>query len=102
MPLDNTIPFYSLVPWGSNKLNKLPAWGVLAQIGIVRSAPKNIPTPFCENRYRILAALAERCYYFCDFFLLFSNNRAIFSVIAVLHKAFTAFAYSIRAPPSEI
>lgn len=95
MPLDNTIPFYSLVPWGRNKLSKLPAWGVWAQIGIVRSAPKNIPTPFCENRYRILAALAERCCYFCEFLLSLCDNRLFLSIFSVLHKPFTAFVLNI-------
>ena len=99
--LEITIPIDSFPPWGSKKVIQPPGWGDRVQLGSGRSAPQNIPTPFCENRYRILVALAERCCYFCDFIPSASENRVIFCIFSVLYKAFTAFAYSIRAPPSE-
>ena len=74
----------------------------LAQIGTHQSAPYFLPTPFCENRYRIIAVLAERCCYFCKVSPLFGDNRVVFTKFSVLHKGFTAFAYNIRAPPSEV
>jgi len=73
-----------------------------AQIGPFQSAPIIFPTPFCENRYQIIAALAERCCYFCKVSPFFGDNRVIFTKFSVLHKTFTAFAYRIRAPPSEV
>ena len=90
----------SVPPWQHPKkvlliLNRAQAFSGLL-------APLNFTTPFCENRYQKLAALAERCCYFCDFIPLISENRAIFSIFSVLHRAVTAFAYSIRAPPSEV
>ena len=65
-------------------------------------APFIFPTPFCENRYQKLAALAERCCFFCKFSASFLRNGVKYSIFSVLHKGFTAFAYRIRAPPSEI
>ena len=59
-------------------------------------------TPFFENRYQKIAVLAERCCYFCEFSPQVYQNRADYFVFSVLHKAFTAFAYKIRAPPSEV
>ena len=59
-------------------------------------------TPFCENRYQFLAGLAERCCYFCEISPLFCYTRGNYAIFSVLYKGFTAFAYSIRAPPSEV
>ena len=79
-----------------------PPWKQLAQIEMNQSAPRFFPTPFCENRYQIIVFLAERCCYFCKVPPLFCDNRGVFAKISVLYKTFTAFAYRIRAPPSEV
>ena len=79
-----------------------PPWKKTAQIGAQKSAPVFLSTPFCENRYQYLADLAERCCYFCKVSPLFCDNRVVFAKISVLYKTFTAFAYRIRAPPSEV
>ena len=78
------------------------SWELLAQIETYQSALIIFSTPFCENRYRIIVVLAERCCYFCKGPPLFYDNRVIFEKISVLHKPFTTFAYNIRAPPSEV
>jgi len=65
-------------------------------------APLFFPTPFCENRYQNLAALAERCRFICEFSPPFCCNGEKYCIFSILHKGFTVFAYTIRAPPSEI
>lgn len=60
------------------------------------------PTPFCENRYQIMAALAERCCFFWRKTTLFKGLRAENGKICILHKIATAFLARIRGPPSEI
>ena len=102
VPLGKTIPFDSPQPMGREQLNKTPAWEAGAQIEKVQSAPLIFPTPFCENRYQNIAALAERCCYFCGISSPFHHNRVKYRIFSVLHKAFTAFVYRIRAPPSEV
>ena len=65
-------------------------------------APYFLSTPFPKNRYQIIASFWERCRYFCKksaVFYIKTGKRTDFSV---LHNAFTAFAYNIRAPPSEV
>ena len=96
--LEITIPIDSFPPWGSKKVIQPPGWGDVVQLGSGRSAPQNIPTPFCENRYRNLVALAERCCYFCDFFPSISENRVIFSLFSLfytrlLQHLHTAYAH---------
>jgi hypothetical protein len=81
---------------------KMPSLIQLVQIGTKQSAPNFFSTPFCENRYQIIAVLTERCHYFCKFIPVFSKDREILVDFSVLHKTFTAFAYRIRAPPSEV
>ena len=73
-----------------------------AQPDIYLVALKSFSTPFCENCYQNLAVLAERCCFYCENPLLFCGIRVKIGKISVLHKVFTAFAYSIRAPPSEV
>lgn len=73
-----------------------------AQIETHQSAPYILPTPFCYNRYQIFAVLAERCCFFCVFLPLFCGFRFKTVKFSGLHKAFTVFAYRIRAPPSEV
>ena len=69
---------------------------------IMLFAPIFFSTSFCENRYHYLADLAERCCYFCKISPLFCYTRENYAIFSVLHKSFTAFAYRIRAPPSEV
>lgn len=72
------------------------------QTGNKQFAPQIISTPFCENRYQKIADLAERCCNFCKISASFFRNRVNYNIFSVLHKGFTAFAYRIRAPPSEV
>ena len=72
------------------------------QIGKKLPALFFFSTPFCENRYQNIAVLAERCCYFRKFSASFYRNGVKYSIFSVLHKSFTAFAYRIRAPPSEV
>ena len=72
------------------------------QIGDFQSALKIFSTPFCENRYQIMAVLTEQRRYSSKYFSFFSKNGEILVDFSVLHKGFTAFAYRIRAPPSEV
>lgn len=80
----------------------LLTYGYGARADQERLVPHINSTPFCENRYQIIATLTERCRYFCDLSPVFGENRAILSKFYVLHNPFTAFAYRIRAPPSEV
>ncbi|MBQ6719238.1 MAG: hypothetical protein IJN20_02675 [Oscillospiraceae bacterium] len=66
------------------------------------AAPCIFSTSFCENRYQNLAALTERCCFFCKVFPQFPHKQGEIKNFSVLHNFFTAFAYSIRAPPSEV
>lgn len=65
-------------------------------------APLNFTTPFCENRYQKIADLAEQRCLFCAISPPFRGFRRKIVKFYVLHNAFTAFAYRIRAPPSEV
>ncbi len=76
--------------------------GVELQTGMKQFVPQNISTPFCENRYRIIAALAERCCYFCEKATVFYWIRCDFRVFSVLAKRIAAFLVRIRGPPSVI
>ena len=73
-----------------------------AQPDVLPTAPQNYSTPLLWLRYQNLARLEERCRWF------FYNSLPKLKIIektrkiSILHKAFTAFAYSIRAPPSEV
>ena len=75
-------------------------YGVRAAMKLL--APFIFPTPFCENRYQKIADLAERCCFICEFSPPFCHNGVKCCIFSVLYKNFTAFAYRIRAPPSEI
>lgn len=72
------------------------------QTGNIQFAPQIISTPFCENRYQKLADLAERCCLFCGISTSFCRLSRKINKFYVLHKTFTAFAYRLRAPPSEV
>ena len=64
--------------------------------------PVIFSTPFPTTRYQIKADCGEWCCYFCKFSPPFCGNRDKYCNFSVLHKEFTAFAYRIRAPPSEV
>ena len=72
------------------------------QSDVLPTAPKIFSTPLLWVRYRILARSEEsrRCFFYNSL----GNPKITEKTrkISVLHKAFTAFAYSIRAPPSEV
>ena len=72
------------------------------QTGNKQFAPQIILTPFFENRYHKIADLAERCCLFCGISTSFCGLNRKINKFTVLHKTFTAFAYRIRAPPSEV
>ena len=65
-------------------------------------ASLNFSTPFCENRYQKIAALAEWCFFFCTIFPKYKGLTREYIKSYVLYGKVTAFAYTIRAPPSEI
>ena len=96
------IPIQNLLDIIRTKLVKLLAYRYGAQANQERPVPQNNSTPFCENRYQIIVDLAERCRYFCGFSPEFGDKRNKLTNFSVLHKPFTAFAYRIRAPPSEV
>ena len=73
-----------------------------AQVTMVLLVPLNNTTPFCENRYQKIAALAEWCFFFCDIFLKYKDLTQVYLISFVFYEKVTAFAYTIRAPPSEI
>ena len=66
------------------------------------SAPLNFSTPFPITRYQRKADSGEWCCYFCNISSQYESSREIIAIFSVLHKSFTAFAYRIRAPPSEV
>lgn len=102
VPLSDSI-VYEHFPERRQKRTSTPPWCVFwAQIDTVQSAPLIFTTPFCENRYQKIAALAERCYFICEFSPPFCHNGVKCCIFSILHKGFTAFAYRIRAPPSEV
>ena len=73
-----------------------------AQSDLLPTAPSIFSTPLLWVRYRILAGSEERCRWF--FYNSLPKQKIIEKSrkISILYKAFTAFAYSIRAPPSEV
>jgi hypothetical protein len=73
-----------------------------AQLMKASTAPFNFSTPLCKVRYQKEAGFVERCCFFCGFSASFYENRGNIRFFSVLHVDFTAFAYKIRAPPSEI
>ena len=73
-----------------------------AQLDLPPTAPPNFSTPLLWLRYRILARSEERCRWFFLISLQKLKRSEKTRKISVLHKAFTAFAYRIRAPPSEV
>ena len=98
----NMIPIQNLLDIIRIKLVNLLIYRFGAQVNQERPVPQNCSTPFYENRYQIMVILTERCHYFCCFSPAFGNIRNELTNFSVLHKAFTAFAYRIRAPPSEV
>ena len=72
------------------------------QIGDDLSAPHKISTLFPKNRYQFIATFWEQCHLFCGKITDFFINQCNSLFFSVLHKAFTAFAYRKRAPPSEV
>ena len=75
---------------------------IKVQVAYEPSAPLNFSTPFCENRYHKIADLAEWCFFFCDIFLKYKDLTQLYLISFVFYEKVTAFAYTIRAPPSEI
>ena len=73
-----------------------------AQVTMVLLVPLNNTTPFCENRYQKIAALAEWCLFFCKILPKCKGLTENYINSCVLYGKITAFAYTIRAPPSEI
>ena len=96
------VPFDESPAWGRNELNNPLSWGVGVQIGDDLSAPPKISTLFPKNRYQFIATFWEQCHLFCGKITDFFINQCNSLFFSVLHKAFTAFAYRIRAPPSEV
>lgn len=75
---------------------------IRVQVANEPSAPLNIATPFCENRYHKIAALAEWCFFFCEIFPKCKGFTRDYIKSCLLYGKVTAFAYTIRAPPPEI
>ena len=98
--MNNPIGYLQI--WGAEKQNKAPTRLNGVQIGEYQSVPQNISTPFPKNRYQILAFFWERCHCFCQYSSLFFLKLEKIEFFYVLHNAFTAVAYRIRAPPSEV
>ena len=88
--------------WGVGEQNKAPPWINGAQIGMVQSAPQIFPTVFPKSRYQKIATFWEHCRSFCKKTPAFYKNREKKMFFSVWDKGFTAFAYRIRAPPSEV
>ena len=84
------------------QINKPPTFQKKVQKDYTISAPLFLSTPFCENRYQKIAALAEWCFFFCDIFPKCKGFTREYIKSCVLYGKVTAFAYTIRAPPSEI
>ena len=96
------VPF-DLVLWRTyKKQNRQAYWGTGVQIGNDRSAPLFYTTLFYQSRYQKIVPLEEWWCFFCEIFLPFFHNGANLYIFSVLHKRFTAFAYRIRDPPSEV
>jgi len=87
---------------GLQKLNISRSLIKWVQIGDFHFAPIIFSTPFPKNRYQKIATFWERCRSFCKKTPAFYKNSEEKSFFSVLHKGFTAFAYRIRAPPSEV
>ena len=96
------IPFDASPVWGRIKLNKPLSWGVGVQKGDDLSVPQKFSTLFPKNCYQFIATFWEQCHLFCEKITDFFINQYNYVFFSVLHKAFTAFAYRIRAPPSEV
>ena len=96
------IPFDAFPAWGNKELNKTLSWGVGVQEGDDLLAPQKNSTLFPKNRYQFIATFWEQCHLFCEKITNFFINQYNYVFFSVLHKAFTAFAYRIRAPPSEV
>jgi len=65
-------------------------------------APKFFPTPFLNIPYQKMGSIEEWCRSFWGNSPENTIEIGNFLYFSVLHKVFTAFAYRVRAPPSEI
>lgn len=106
MPLLNKVDFlWSILVITNTRVNEASETDIFTkrvQAVIIMLAPKIFSTPFQDFPYQKSGNIEKRC----RFILGVSSRNIIRKAkpgnFSVLHKAFTAFAYSVRAPPSEI
>ena len=73
-----------------------------AQPGGFPTAPYIFSTPFLSVRYQKMTSIEEWCCFFCKVTPHFPRKQRKIIIFYLLHNTFTAFAYNIRAPPSEV
>ena len=74
---------------------------IWAQPDALPTAPLLFSTSLLWLRYQILAKLEERCLFFFHNSLRNPEKSGKNKEFSVLHNAYTAFAYRIRAPPHQ-
>lgn len=84
------------------QVNRPPPFQKKVQETYVISAPFIFSTPFPTICYQRIAGYGEWCCFICKISSSFYAIRGIYINFSVLHKPITAFAYRIRAPPSEV
>ena len=74
---------------------------IWAQTDVLPTAPLLFSTSLLWFRYQFLAKLEERCRFFFHNSLQSPVKSGKNKEFSVLHNAYTAFAYRIRAPPHQ-
>lgn len=90
--LCTNLPFGLPPPWGHLKLHNSPPGPKRAQTAYRLFVPLFFSTPFCENRYQIIAVFTERCCFICSSKTRFCKNQAKFKNNLLFRRQLTAFA----------
>lgn len=90
--LCTNLPFGLPPPWGHLKLHNFPPGPKRAQTAYRLFVPLIFSTPFCKNRYQIIAVFTERCCFICTHTPRFCKNQGNFKKSLLFQIQLTAFA----------
>lgn len=100
--LNMVMSFHHLPAETTNRIRKPPAFQKRAQAACGLSAPHIFSTPFLSVPYQKIGSIEEWCRNFWSDFPECAIESAKYMIFSILHRISPAFAYRIRAPPSEI
>ena len=88
------LPFGVSPLCGQQEIHNLPPGSQWAQTAYRLFVPFILSTPFCRNRYQIIAVFTERCCFICCQTARFFENRKNFKKSLLFPRQLTAFAPS--------